>query len=62
MIKFCTDQKQMIALIKEYSNSHVNFYLFRNLNLDIKYKGMVVKYIFYIIPRNEKKIIIKELR
>lgn len=52
----------MIALIKEYSNSHVNFYLFRILNLDIKYKGMVVKYIFYIIPINEKKIIIKELR
>ena len=52
----------MIALIKEYSNSHVNFYLFRNLNLDIKYKGMIVKYIFYIVPRNEKKIIVKELR
>lgn len=62
MIKFCTDQKQMIVLVKEYLNSRVNFYLFRNLNLDIKYKGMIVKYIFYIVPRNEKKIIVKELR
>lgn len=42
-------------MLYEFQRNHVNYHLFRNMNLDIKKNDKLVKYIFYIEPRLMKK-------
>lgn len=55
VIRFCTNQEEMEKMLYEFQRNHVNYHLFRNMNLDIKKNNKLVKYIFYIEPRLTKK-------
>lgn len=55
VIRFCTNQEEMEKMLYEFQRNHVNYHLFRNMNLDIKKNDKLVKYIFYIEPRLMKK-------
>lgn len=54
MIRFCTTYLEMIEVIKESSDNQVCFFLFRNVNTDLTYKGKKVKYFFYIRRKPRK--------
>ena len=54
MIRFCTTYLEMIEVIKEFSDNQVCFFLFRNVNTDLTYKGKKVKYFFYIRRKPRK--------
>ena len=55
VIRFCTNQEEMEKMLYEFQRNHVNYHLFRNMNLDIKKNDKLVKYIFYIEPRLMEK-------
>lgn len=55
VIRFCTNQEEMEKMLYEFQRNHVNYHLFRNVNLDIKKNDKLVKYIFCIEPRLTKK-------
>ena len=58
MIRFCTEQSEMIELIKELKKSNNYFYVFRNKDINFTHKKSPVKYIvqFESQPRRLKNI------
>lgn len=55
MIRFCTEEKQMLNLLKEFQRNHVCYHIFRNLDQNMKYKGKTIKYIFFIKEKPKTK-------
>ena len=54
MIRFCTEQSEMIELIKELKKRNNYFYIFRNLNINLTHKKLPVKYLVQFEPQPRK--------